>query len=472
MSESRPHQQLWLDLWLRENLGLDHTPRPEELRGLQMDRLRRTLVHAAANSPFYRERLRHIQPEGIRQPDDLARLPRTRSQDLRTRPEAFLAVSQDEVARVVSVPSSGTSGPGKRVFYAPGDLERIIRFFGLGMRNLLRSGESALILLPGERPGSVGLLMSEALASFGARAVIPEAREYNWNNPQDGPDAILTRIQREQVRCIVGTPAHLHVLAAHWAAKRLPRDQIRTILLCWDAVPEQLARNVEFSLGCRVFQHWGMVETGLGGAVSCGHAQGMHLREAEIFVEITDPDSGTPLPDGQWGEIVVTTLNRRAMPLIRYRTGDRGRILPEPCACASPLRRLDTRVRRLHDALHLPGAVRISMAELAEALYAVPELVDFHARLVNASPEQTGEGITADVLFVEISTLAPENKARCVAVLHAATQAVGSLPALARALEQGLRLEVRTTGHHGPARPGLGKRVLRQPAEQRQGDPS
>ena len=82
-----------------------------------------------------------------------------------------------------------------------------------------------------------------------------------------------------------------------------------------------------------------MAETGYGVAVECARHEGMHIREADLLMEVVDGE-GKGLDDGEWGEIVVTTLTRRALPLIRYRTGDEGRILPGPCPCGSVLRRL------------------------------------------------------------------------------------------------------------------------------------
>jgi phenylacetate-coenzyme A ligase PaaK-like adenylate-forming protein len=261
----------------------------------------------------------------------------------------------------------------------------------------------------------------------------------------------------KDVRCIVGTPAHLNTLAAHWAARGGKRDTLRSALLCWDAVPASVVRNVEHAFGCRAFQHWGMVETGLGGAVDCGQGQGLHLREADIFVEIADPDSDAALADGEWGEITVTTLSRRAMPLIRYRTGDRGCILPGRCPCGSPLRRLDPRIRRLRDKLSLPGGAGLNAALLGERLYAVPGLTDFQARL-ECDTEHSADD-TPDRLVVEISGTAQGHAAQ--AMTQAAEDALAALPALATATAHGLRIEIRATGRSGPLSTGLEKRALR-----------
>jgi phenylacetate-coenzyme A ligase PaaK-like adenylate-forming protein len=154
----------------------------------------------------------------------------------------------------------------------------------------------------------------------------------------------------------------------------------RTALLTTDHVPESLVRRLEESSGCRAFHHYGMTEMGLGGAVDCEAHAGYHLREPDLLFEIVDPATGEPLPDGEEGEIVFSTLARRGMPLLRYRTGDRSRFLPGPCPCGSALRRL-ARVRGRIDAAALPcgAAGTVSLPALDEVLFAVPGLADFTA---------------------------------------------------------------------------------------------
>lgn len=455
----------WLDLWLQSALGLNHTPSIFELHAAQVERIRRTLAHAAIHSPFYRKRLRNISPESIRSLPDLSTLPRTTPEELRKHPDEFLATSQDEIERVVSVPSSGTSGPGKRIFYTPGDLERTIHFFGLGMCNLIHPGETALILLPGERPDSVGRLLAKSLKSIGAKALLPGLMD----NDTHSPNSILKLFNTQDIHCIIGTPAHVHVLAAHWTHRMLPRNKVRSVLLCWDTIPKTLVHFINRAFGCQTFQHWGMVETGLGGAVECTHHSGMHLREADIFVEITDPVDGTPLPDGAWGEMLITTLTRRAMPLIRYRSGDRGRILPGTCTCGSPLRRLDTHIDRMNADCLLTGGSTISPSLLSEKLYGLPGLADFAARLECPATRQDKNGNSISCAFpqqtlvVDVSTVIPDDPSP----LRMVAESLAMQPALSVAKDHGLKVVINSTGHSGPARPGLGKRVLHTPAHQR-----
>ena len=127
-----------------------------------------------------------------------------------------------------------------------------------------------------------------------------------------------------------------------------------------------------------------MTETGSGGGGECDADDGYHLREADLFVEIVHPATGRVPPDGVSGEVVVTTLTRRAMPLIRYRTGDQARFLPDYCPCGSMLRRLGNAQGRLTNAAALGPSTQLKMAALDEVLFAIPEVLNYQAQLAPA----------------------------------------------------------------------------------------
>lgn len=120
-----------------------------------------------------------------------------------------------------------------------------------------------------------------------------------------------------------------------------------------------------------------MTETGYGGGVQCGARAGYHLRDRDLLIEILDPETGQPVPEGQYGELVLTTLRRRGMPLVRYRTGDLGRMIAEPCACGCLKPRLDKVEGRLDDSVRLSGGKVLSMHILDELLFALDEVEDF-----------------------------------------------------------------------------------------------
>lgn len=377
-----------LDRWLTQRMrwaAVQKPPNPEQIGRWQIERLREIVAHAMERSPFYAELYKGFLPSDIKTAQDFSRLPRITPDNLRESPERLLCVSQDDIARVVTLQSSGTTGHPKRVFHTPADLEATTDFFDWGMRLMVDPGQTALVLLPGSRPGGVGKLLSDALARSGVHTVIHGVLE-------DVPRAV-NQILESDTRCIVGPAAHVNMLAREWTRKALPEDQVNSVLLCWDTVPDAVVHNVRQAFGCTVFRHWGMVETGLGGAVECKHGMGMHLRETDVFVEITNPATGELLPDGEFGEMVVSAPLRRGMPLLRYRTGDHGRILPGRCPCGSPLRRLDPHIRRLEQ-VH-----PVDLTDLNEILYALPGLWDFSASFKDDTLHILACGESPDLSF-------------------------------------------------------------------------
>nr|WP_155932846.1 AMP-binding protein [Pseudodesulfovibrio alkaliphilus] len=421
-----------LDLWLAHRTGLDAPPSRRRLDAWLLDRLRETVDHAQCASPFYARHLADAKSRDIATFQDFSRLPTIGPEHLRDAPEGLLCVSRDEIARVVTLRTSGTTGPAKRVFHTAEDMEATVDYFAWGMAGIAAPGDTALILMPDERPGGVARLLTQALARSGVNAAV--------HGVMENADAALDQCLEAEARCVVGSPAHLNLLARAGERRGLPRGRVRSVLLCWDMIPEAVVRNCTRIFGCRTFRHWGMIETGLGGAVECTPGSGLHLRETDVFLEIIDPATGQILPDGEYGEMVVTTPLRRGMPLIRYRTGDMGRILPGRCACPSPLRRLDPLIWRGTDSVDLGGRT-LTLRELGQCLYALPELDDFAAGF--------GQGV--------LRILACGGRG----LREAVNGALASLPAVARGLCSGaLALDIQTRKHGAPAIPGLDKRRI------------
>jgi phenylacetate-coenzyme A ligase PaaK-like adenylate-forming protein len=183
----------------------------------------------------------------------------------------------------------------------------------------------------------------------------------------------------EIIDVIVGIPSQILRLSRTGGAPGKPT--LKSVLLSADTVPFAVTRAVSEAWDVPVYGHYGMTETGLGGGVECAARDGYHLREADLLFEIVDPVSGRPLPDGEIGEIVVTTLTRRGMPLIRYRTGDRSRIVTVPCPCGTVLRRLDRVSGRIGGLAALPGGRTVSIEELDELVYADPAVLAYSAEM-------------------------------------------------------------------------------------------
>jgi phenylacetate-coenzyme A ligase PaaK-like adenylate-forming protein len=169
-----------------------------------------------------------------------------------------------------------------------------------------------------------------------------------------------------------------------------------------------------------------MTEMGLGGAVDCRVRGGGHIREADLLVEIIDPVSGQPLPDGEAGEVVFTTLTRSGMPLIRYRSGDLSRIIPESCPCGTMLKRLDHVAGRLAGQVRLSDGDVVSMADLDEALFPLPGLRNFKAEI----SEESG----MNILQITLLTDGGPAERLCRAV----REALSAVPLLQRTVAAGL----------------------------------
>lgn len=358
----------WISNWTKEKIGLDPAlPLTREaLDAYQVKKIRETVAFAKNNSPFYAKLYALIDPmQDLKTIRDVQKLPFTSSKDLLEEGEALLCVRPDEISRIVTLETSGTGGIAKRVYFTEADQELTTDYFRIGLHNMADETDRALILLPCRRPGSVGDLFRIGAARMGVWSIpygLPGLRELEQGNKGTGAETafrqelykLLGQIADHDITFILGIPGHVASLAALWLAlreretdglkqRRLEKikTMLRTVLLTADYVSKEDRGIIEKAWGCKIFEHYGMTEMGLGGAVSCWALDGYHYREADLFFEIICPESGKPVPDGTYGEIVFTTLTRTGMPLIRYRTGDWSRFLTEPCPCGCILKRLE-----------------------------------------------------------------------------------------------------------------------------------
>ena len=375
-----------LDPWLAKLSGQSAGLDIGALHHWQMERLRRTVRRAAEKSPHYRESFAQLPPdlhqavlrgEFPRNFEDMALLPFSSAEDIECDWRRFLCVSLDAVARMVTLRTSGTvtGKEGKRFAFTEDDLGRTADFFAVGMAVLLRPGERVLILLPGaDRPFGVADLLIRSLPFLGEginldpglpleqRLELPPHRLSFGalgfaGNPLAEEKGFLEELERIRPQSVVAAPSQLARLLCSSAVAEAVRDVgLRTLLASSEALSPDLRQKLEETWACEVFDHYGLTESAYGCAVECRSHDGMHIREADIFLECVDVVSGRPVPPGQKGEIVLTTLTREAMPLVRYRTGDYAAILPGPCRCGSPLRRLERvlgRIVRGPDGIHV-----------------------------------------------------------------------------------------------------------------------
>ena len=339
-----------LDSWIETIEGIPHLTR-ENLEQLQLRRLNEILKRLKDRGGFYKD-----YPEKLDSLADLQKLPFTRAEDLSAYPGKFLLTSQSEVSRVISGATSGTTGPAKRVFYTETDTAHTVGFFAAGISEMLQAGEKCFIAFPFTGPFGLGDLIAQAVERLGG---IPIRAGFGQTFGE-----MLALIKETQPETYIGFPVTLLSLARMYGEK----FPVKRALVSGDACPKGVMEELEKVLGNKLYPHYGSRECGLGGAVTCPAFEGMHLRENHIIPEIID-EHGNVLPDGEYGELVLTTIGSDAMPLIRYRTGDYTRILP-PCSCAGVTKRIDT-VSRREEAFPIE--------ELDSRLFQLSWLVDYRA---------------------------------------------------------------------------------------------
>lgn len=338
-----------LDQWISKTEGLTNLTR-ERLEALQLQRLNETLSRVKSRGGIYRD-----LPDSVSELKELADLPFTTPEMLSTAPGRFLLTSQSDITRVISGATSGTTGPAKRVFYTQQDTNHTVGFFAAGIGEMVAPGEKCLIAFPFSGPFGLGDLIAKAVEQTGG-IPIKAGFGQTWQE-------LMALVRNNQPETYIGFPVTLLSLARMYGTN----FPIRRALVSGDACPPGIMTELENLLGSKLYPHYGSRECGLGGAVTCPAFEGMHLRENHIIPEIVDP-LGNVLPDGEYGELVLTTIGMEAMPLIRYRTGDYTRILP-PCPCGGVTKRID-RVSRKEGPF--------SIETLDSSLFQIPELVDYH----------------------------------------------------------------------------------------------
>jgi phenylacetate-CoA ligase len=353
---------------------IERLPRGDLAR-LQLERLR-ALLERAARVSLHRERLAaaKVGPGDIRSLDDLRRLPFTSKSDFRdTYPFGLLAVPMDQVVRIHA--SSGTTGKPTVVAYTRGDLDVWTEV----MSRTLRAG--------GVRPGDVvqnaygyGLFTGGLGFHYGAEAVgaavIPVSGGFTERQ--------LVAFQDLGSTVLCCTPSYALHLAEAIEEAGLAMETLRLRVGFFGAEPwtEAMRTAIEKRLRLMALNIYGLSEiTGPGVAVECVERQGMHIAEDHFLPEIVDPKSLEPRPPGTTGELVLTTLSKQGMPLLRYRTRDLTTIDPAPCRCGRTLVRLGRIVARSDDMLIIRG-VNVYPSQVEHALLQVPELAPHYVLVV------------------------------------------------------------------------------------------
>ena len=340
-----------------------------DLEQLQLGRLQALVTRLHQQVPFYRERFVEagITAASIKSLADLRRLPFTSSADLRdTYPAGLLAVPMDQALRLHT--SSGTTGRPKALFFSPRDVDNAAE---LCARSFVATGVTARDVF--QNMMTYGLFTGALVAHYGAEKVgclvIPAG--------PGNSEKQLALMQDFGTTTVHLTPSFALYFADFLDGKgpdaRKPL-KLRRAFVGAEPYSIETRDKIEQGLGVEVFNSYGLSEmNGPGVAFECIERAGMHLWEDHFILEVIDPKTEEPLPDGEPGELVLTTLCREAMPLLRYRTRDITSVVPGDCACGRTHRRLARITGRADDMLIVRG-VNVYPQQIEHVLMAIPQV--------------------------------------------------------------------------------------------------
>ena len=366
------------------------------IRKLQLERLKKTVNHCMG-SAFYRQRFQEtgLKPDDIQTLDDLRKIPFTTKNDLRsTYPFGMASVPLDKCVRLHS--SSGTTGNPTVILHTQKDLDA------------WADAVARCLYMVGLRPGDVfqnssgyGMFTGGLGFQYGAERL----------GMLTVPAAAGNTLRQIKFIKDFGTTA-LHAIPSY--ASRLfevmleqgidPRrdTKLKTLVIGAEPHSEATRRRIEDMLGVKAYNSFGMSEMcGPGVAFECPEQNGLHIWEDYYIVEIVDPVTLEPVPDGELGEMVLTTLNREAMPLLRYRTRDLTRVLPGTCPCGRNHLRLDRMQGRSDDMIILKG-VNIFPIQVEAILMHFKELTNDY--LITLETAEDNDVMTVEVELSDLFT--------------------------------------------------------------------
>ena len=382
-----------VDELIARRIGVDPGEMTQtEVEAYQLQALKRTVAYAKEHSDYYREAYHLTDPDSLTDLSDISKLPFTSETDLAGNEWRFQCIPASGVQRIVSVPTTGTHGHMKRLAFTEQDIQRAIDFIYRGYLTMnCYPGEKMIVMMSGTTPGSIGDMVMRAMAPLQMDIMV-------YGTVIDIADA-YEKIMEFKPGVIEGIPWHTAAIARYGEKYGNPEKEfIRSVNLSADLVPDSIIDRLKRKWNCTVHRHYGMTEMCIFGGVECTENNGYHMRSCDLLFEIPEPDKNG------FGEVVITTLDREAMPLIRYRTGDIGRLITSPCPCGSELTRIEKLCGRAGDIVSV-GDGSCFFSDIADAVYSMDEVVDFDLASEEAGDLNNG----ARKLYFTIRTLPGES---------------------------------------------------------------
>ena len=300
----------------------------------------------------------------------------------------FLCTSQAKIEHAVTFATSGTVGPKKRIFFSEKDIDIMTDFMAVGMNTVMdEHGVTQIFLPPGPSMGQADLLargVKKMKGKFVVTGMLVDSRTQietiikNGSTVMFGETRLMYRITKEME-----------------SEYDLASLGLKTIFVTTSYLCDTMRKYLEKTWGARVTTHYGLVEMGLGVAVECGRGCGYHYDELEIIAEVVDPSTGMPMPDGEIGEMVFTTISRDVMPIIRYKNRDLSFMNKhnDKCDGLEAIGPVHTRI----DSMVQLGEGKIYPTYFDNEMFKISELIDYEIGIYNDNG--------ADSITVSVETL-------------------------------------------------------------------
>lgn len=340
----------------------------ETMRALQLEKLQKTVKHEYDNVPAYRKKMDEagVKPEDIKVLEDIQKLPFTTKEDLAENyPTGLFAKPMSEIVRVHA--SSGTTGKPKIAGYTRGDLDIWAECVARAMASAGQDEKSVVQVAYG-----YGLFTGGLGAHIGAEKIGATVIPMSSGNTKK-QIMFMKDMKSTAIAC---TPSYALTIAEGLANEGVDPSELSLQSGIFGAEPwtEGMKDSIEKGLGIKAYDIYGLTEiVGPGVSVSCDENNGMHIQEDYFFPEIIDPDTLKPLPDGEVGELVFTTLGKEGFPMIRYRTRDLCYLMRDKCACGRTTVRMGKILGRTDDMMIIRG-VNVFPSQIEEVISKFSEL--------------------------------------------------------------------------------------------------
>lgn len=343
------------------------------LKSLQLCRLKASLIRCYDKIPFYRDSFDKagFDPRSVESLEDIQRAPFTTKQDLRDQyPYGLFAVDRADVKEIHM--SSGTTGIATVSGYTDADLKGWSDCFARGISYAGGGKDDVVHVCYG-----YGLFTGGLGAHYGALAVGAQTIPMSAGNTKRQIN-VLQNMGSTIIACTPSYAMHIADTAIEMGIDPRKAFHLKAGIHGAEAFSDQFRHNLEEKLGYKVYDVYGLTEVmGPGVAMECAEQNGLHVAEDHLLVEVLDVNTHEPVADGEWGELVFTTLTKEASPVVRYRTRDISRIIPEQCACGRTHRRIDRIHGRTDDMMIIRG-VNVFPNQIENVCTAFPEFSNWY----------------------------------------------------------------------------------------------